>query len=322
MANQQQQATNQEQSILDVIHEKVANTEQSCNSRTIAGAIKDALKVAYRREASLRQSTITVKTSEATISHDKLVQAIEQEWVSNQKRLSPTYWQDKEHTYAQFQSPKIKNEFLDSLSSIKLPGLVNHIKLADAEGLHFKRRPVRIEIANVRANIQADTIKILLDKNIWASDGKLVEFKEGKPNPITKSRGIYLQVDDKGFEFLFSQLHGTISYVDKNKSIMAKLNLKVVCKPWVCKDCYTIGRHQCSGKLCAQCGQKGHNSKDCKSRTKYCNNCKRRGHRAKDLHCKTYLMEAMKELRKMDIPLHYLEDDDGRLILSKVLQLK
>lgn len=323
MADQQQRQTaSKEQSILDVILEKVSNTEQSFNSRDINTAIKDAIGLLYRREASLRESTITIKTDSTGINHDKLLQAIELEWVTNRKNLSPTYWQDKEHTYVQFQSAKIKNEFLDNTSCISLPGLINHIRLADAEGLHFRRKPVRLEIANVRANIKADQIRLLLDKNIWAADGKLVEFKEGKPNPATKSRGIYIKVDDKGFDFLFTQLHGTLSYVDKEKNIMAKLNMKVACKPWVCRDCFALGRHQCQGKLCAQCGQKGHPSKECKSKTKFCTNCRRKGHRAKDVHCKTYLTEALKELRKMDIPLHYFKEADYKLVLSKLLQLK
>ena len=56
--------------------------------------------------------------------------------------------------------------------------------------------------------------------------------------------------------------------------------------------------------------------------TKFCTNCKQKGHKAKDTHCRTYLMEISKELRKMDIPLEYLVEQEFREALVRHTQLK
>ena len=63
-------------------------------------------------------------------------------------------------------------------------------------------------------------------------------------------------------------------------------------------------------------------TRDCKSNIRFCPLCKRKGHRAKDTHCPTYLYELTKELKKMAIPLEWMEDKDMRMTLIKSIQLK
>lgn len=318
MSNDTQQTNN---SILDVIHEKTANIEQVTNSQIINSTIQAALKLASKREKNLRASTLTFKTDNS-FTHDELIKTIEEEWTDKRKHLSATYWQDKINSFVQFETEGVKLQFLNVIDDIPTRGLTQALLPMNNNGQHFIRRPTKLEINNVRANIDATRLKEILETSIAKSGGQISNFKEGKPNQITKSRGLYFRADQAAFNHIFTELDGTIPYVKNDKKIRTRLNIKINCKPWTCKDCCAIGYHECPGKLCTQCGQKGHTTKDCKSKLKYCVNCKRKGHRAKDIHCRNYLNEATKELQRMDIPIEFFEQKDLRLTLIKALQLK
>lgn len=309
------------ETILDVILEKTANVEHQANLSTIARTLNEAIRLNSKRERALREATISIKISDTT-NREKIIETIESKWMTGKQQVPVTFWQDKEYVYCQFVSPTTKNNFLDFVALSGEGDVVrDNIVAANSEGLHFQRKPVRLEVANVRANIKTELIRATLDK-IVANIGEIQDFKEGKMQTISKTRGIYFRANAACFSQLFKTLDGSVPYANKDTNTRTKLLIKINAKPWQCRDCFKIGQHQCEGKVCGQCGTKGHAAVDCRSKTKSCNNCKRKGHRAKDTHCPFYLNEIAKELRKMDIPLEFLEETDMRFCLIKHLQLK
>lgn len=309
------------ETILDVILEKTANVEHQTNQNTITRLLSEAIRINSKRERALRESTITIKISDA-MDKNKIMDTIESKWIVAKKQVPTTFWQDRDHVYCQFVSPDVKNNFLDFVSLTKEGDVIkDNIIKANMDGLHFQRRPIRLEIQNVRANVKTELVKSTLDK-LLENIGEIKEFKEGKLQTITRTRGLYFRANAACFTQLFKVLDGSIPYTNRDTNTRVKLFVKINAKPWQCRECFKIGQHSCEGRSCAQCGNKGHTTTDCKSKTKACNNCKRRGHRAKDAHCPYYLNEIAKELRKMDIPLEFLEDTDSRFCLIKHLQLK
>lgn len=323
-------------SILDVIHEKTANVEQINNQQNTLRLLHEAIKLLGKRERALRESTITVcreggRLGDKRLEHNEIVEIIEKIWCQDNDQITCTYWQDKTNTYCQFIDCPSKNAFLDKLSSQateinqnQSPNIellrVAIIKPNNA-GLHYTRKPARLEISNVRHNIKLDTVKDTLER-LTSAIGQITDLKEGKEHKVTKIKSIYFRTNSAGFAQLMGPLDGAIPYTNKSTQTRTRLFIKLNCRPWQCKECAAYGQHQCIGKCCAQCGNKGHEARDCYSRTKTCNNCKKRGHRAKDSHCPMYISETIKELRKMDIPLEYLEDKELRTTLIRALQYK
>lgn len=317
--------TNNPGSILDAIHEKASNIEQATNSQTIKNGLDNMIKVAAKRERKLRESTLTIKHSE-TLDHGTIIDIIETKWVIGEKQLPITFWQDKENTYAQLHDKETKDKLLNKFKDPSwianendklLKAAINNIN----GQIHYTRKQVKIEISNVRGNVKADLIKTTLDE-LMKDTAIIVGFKEGKPHNITKARSIYFRVDAEGVRKLLGTMDGAIPYLNRATSTRIKLFTKINVKPWQCKDCQTFGQHQCSGKTCNQCGIKGHETKECKSKTKHCNNCKRKGHRTKDVHCPIYMAEILKEIKKADLPLEYLENKELRQQLINSLQYR
>lgn len=317
------QKTHETSSILDLIHEKVCNVEQTNNRYSITVALNDTLKQLSKRERSNRDSTITFINGEK-IDHNKITSELENRWCEEQKQPPISFWQDKLHTYCQFITPTNKNSFLDFLMmDNKLVPIKELLAKPNKEGFYFTRRPVKIELNMVRGNIRTDIIKEQLTK-ILGKESEIMELKESKPHNITKSRSIYFKIQADAFSILFKELDGAIPYTNKATNTRTRLYAKINVKPWQCRDCFAFsnGMHQCQGKICVQCGNKGHDSKDCKAKTKFCPNCKRKGHKAKEPHCQTYLNELAKEIRKLDIPLEFFEDKDLRYMLVKNISIK
>lgn len=193
---------------------------------------------------------------------------------------------------------------------------------ANREGYHFERKPVGVMINNVRCNIKADSIEEAIN-NIVEKPGTISDFKEGAPNHnVVKGRNIFFRVNGEAFKQIFKKLDGAIPYLRRESNTRMRLFAKINCKPFQCRDCFIIGQHQCPGRICGQCGIKGHDTRDCKAKTRYCSNCKKPGHRARDLNCIYYLDQLAKELRKMDVPIEYLEESEHRFALIKYIQLK
>lgn len=321
--NSEQNNTN---SILDIIHEKVCNVEQTSNAQSTTTAIEDILKEQAKKERALRKATLTLKTSD-TIDHDKLIEILEEWWCEGQGESALTFWKDKEFSYCQFIDPESKAVFLDWMrgGDAKLNEINKLILKPNNEKLHFKRKPVRLEINNVRPNIKKDIIKDQLIKMLGDKE-LVIDFKEGNPNPNSniKSRNIFFRTTADGFDTIFRKMEGCVPYTNKETKTRIKLYIKINVRPWQCRDCfeYAFGPHKCEGKLCGQCGTKGHTAGDCKNKTKFCPNCKRRGHKAKETHCPTFQKQVAREIRKIDIPMEFYEDEQLRFVLLKNIQLR
>lgn len=306
------------QQIIAQIHQSTNNIERLENSRSIKESLAEAIRTQSKKEKVLRKSTISYSNKD--INTKEISALIDQEWVFDLSQAPVTYWNDKEYLHCQFINPETKANFLNSGINHK-PPLIGRVCAANERGEHFKRRPVRIIINNVRPAINADRV-IEIIKNCTDFDSEITEVKNGSPHPVTKTRSIFFKINGHGLRILMDKLDGEIPYSDKNTPVKARLRAKINCKPWQCKECATIGIHQCEGKKCRNCANRGHTTKDCHSTTKFCGNCKKRGHRSTDAHCPTYLNEVAKEIRKMDIPIDILEDKHLRTCLAKSIQLK
>lgn len=306
--------------LLDIIAERTANTEHYTNNAQVKTSLNETLRVMAKREKLLRESTIMFKLSN-DMTPAKVSELIETVYCTKTSKPSASYWQDKEFAYAQFISQQEKECFLDwvQLNSITSQ-YRDAIQPPNDNGEHMIRKPIRIMINNVRRNIKEELIEQSL-KRILGDNESIQNFRTGKPNAITGARSVMFNINAEGFKKLFDNLEGSIPYVNTENNTKTKLYLKVNCKPWACKECFSFGIHQCDGKTCAKCGTQGHITKDCKSKTKYCRNCKNKGHRARDAHCTVYLAEVAKELRKICIPIEYFEDRELRFNLIKHLQI-
>lgn len=300
------------------IQEATLNIERIENNRSIKEALAEAIRVHGRKEKTLRDSTLSY--SNIGIDTKDISNWIDDEWVYKLKQAPVTYWNDKLYIHCQFINAEAKHSFLASGINTK-PILAEKLVPMNELGQHFKRRPIRIIINNVRPAINTSRVVEII-KNCTDFDTEITDVKDGKPHPITKTRSILLRINGHGLRMLVEKLDCEIPYADKDSHVKTKLRAKVNCKPWQCKDCYAIGMHQCEGKRCRNCANKGHLTKNCTTGTKYCGNCRKRGHRATDLHCQYYLNEIAKEIRKMDIPISMLECKQHRLNLAKCIQLK
>lgn len=316
MAPSEQQSAG---SILDLIFEKAANVESSTMAKDVKESLRELLTNQAKKERGIREATITVKHTDKW-GHSEFLAEVDQ-WVEKMEQLPPTYWQDKEQSYCQFNAKDFKISFVEHLKENGSQELRDNMMRANSQGRHFSRKPARIEMANVRANIKLDRVKELLELASVIGE-PLSEFREGKPHAITKARSIMFKAGASNINQLFGILDGALPYSNKQTNTRTRLQMKINVKPWQCRDCYAFGQHNCEGKKCLQCGDKGHTTKDCKSKTKTCINCRKKGHKAKDAHCNNYIHEVAKEIRKIDIPLEFYEDKKLRDQLIQFLQYK
>lgn len=314
--------------ILDIIREKTANIEQITHQQSYKRNLDESLRAIVKRERNVREATITIRQGEQ-LKHEDVIAIMEAKWVErNKEQVAITYWQDREFSYCQFIDRESKEGFLNEVKNLAWPGNDKEAKLRDSiKGLfnsnepHFTRKPVKIEISQVRPNVKIDKLKEILDKLTSAST-LIAGLKEGKPHGITKNRSVYFQTNAIGLHQLLGTLDGAIPYANKETNTRTKLFIRINAKPWQCRECLTFGHHQCQGKVCNQCGLKGHETRECKAKTKNCNNCRKRGHKAKDNFCPTYMAEIIKEIRKMDIPIEYIEEKKLRTLLINNLQTR
>lgn len=300
----------------DVLLEKTSNIEEEAHKQKVRKYISNCLKNLAKSERVLRESTIMLKHGDE-LSAKEIPEMVEKDWSLALNKPTVTSWQDKTYVYLQFANWETKNIFLDFAAMNMSPKFIAAIEKPASIREHMQRKPVRVLICNVRAvykteNIHKGLIRSLPEKGI-------IEFKEHKPNVITKARNIELTINEEAFKFLFGTLDGVIPYFGLTLNQKLRLSLKIFCKPWSCRQCFSFGYHQCEGKICGNCSKPQHSSRDCTQKTKYCKNCKKRGHRPKDTHCETYLFEVAKELRKYAIPMEFLENKEMRYNLTKHL---
>lgn len=308
-------------SILDQIKEQTSNLEAIVTANNVVSTLADAMEDFGRRERISREATLVFKHNDE-VNYDKITDLIEVNWVEAKTQAPVTYWKDKEHSYAQFANKETKLVFLDFMREKEIFSPIRGLTSPpNSEGHHLKRKPIRIIIPSVPETVKPEKLDSTL-KKLATSTSSIGPLRAGKSFGTTrKMRSLMTSVDANGFSMIFKSLGGAIPY--NEASLKIRVYPRIACKPWSCKDCYYIGpNHTCEGKACGQCGNRGHLTKECKTKTRYCTNCKRPGHRAKDSHCPIFVREIVKELKRMDLPLEYLESKTRRTELIKLLSYK
>lgn len=260
-----------------------------------------------------------------------IMQLVERQWTDLKDMAYPSFWSDAKCTYIEFKSPYDKHLFLKTIeeeqdvfkSKLGLP-LINLVKEPDLmTGHHYKRRPIRLELSSVSPSI--DSQKLLHKLISYAPDVCEITplVRSGLITPFSdEPRNLTFTVNAAGFTYIFDTLGGIIRYNDLGRCGSIKLYPKIIACPYVCNDCYRMGAHKCLGSCCPKCAGPGHRHFECPKKLAFCVNCKRFGHRSKDINCSSYVNEFLKELRKLDIPLEFYEEDHKRFLLLKSLILR
>lgn len=309
-------------SILDQIREQTTNLEHMVTATTLNNGLTEALEEFGRKERACRESTVAFKSNE-TANFDKISDIIERYWTQARAQAPATFWKDKDFTYVQFVNRETRDMFLIYIKDkAEFEPIRNLTKEMNEDGHYLSRKPVRIIIPSVPEAIKTEKLDTTLKTLALSTKASIAQFRAGKIyGQGRKMKSLMTNVNSAGYQLLFKSLGGSVPYNDGGLKI--KVYPKISCKPWSCKDCFYIGpNHNCQGKACAQCGYKGHSTKECKAKTRFCTNCKRQGHRAKDAHCPIFIREVVKELKRMDIPLEVLESKSKRTELIKALAFK
>lgn len=231
------------------IQEATANIERLENNRSIKEALAEAIRLHGRKEKTLRDSTLSYTNT--GIDTKDIANWIDEEWVYKLKQAPVTYWNDKCHINCQFINAEAKQNFLASGINTK-PILATNLVTMNELGQHFRRRPIRIIINNVKPAINAGRV-IEIIKNCTDFDTELTEVKDGKPHRVTKVRSIMFRINGHGLRALVEKLDGELPYADKDSHVKTRLRIKINCKPWQCRECFAIGVHQCEGRRCRNC---------------------------------------------------------------------
>lgn len=369
-------------SLLHTIDQNSLETLEICSRSVAKNTIIDELGSSQSKELNLRSSTITFQKS-SSLTHQNIIDYIDEGWVTHGNNLPLVYWQNCDHTYCQFNNQNNRDKFvmllfpelnLDGQDSVtaapaqvavsskinindisRRDELINQLRkhlvivtntnidtsknmqllhnfIAQAKTLNrsidinklvfFQRKPVKIELEYMRPEINHKIIDDSLKK--VCKPGSLISpIKVGKEHGKKKTRSFIFQVNGEAFKILFRDLQGSLAYMDTDKQIHSRFRFRIDCRPWVCKSCYSFGRHVCTGKRCSNCSSSGHSSFNCKSSRSFCYHCKRSGHGPKHLlRCSTYMIELVKQIRKVDIPIQYYQDINARKTLVKCLKYK
>lgn len=306
--------------IIENIFEKAANLEQHSNSRYILQTLTEAIRLSAAKEKKTRTSTMKLNTGDDVELRQSIMEEIQSKWIDAEQADQVTYWNDKTNLFIQFVDKDAKDKFTNFVTSNQR--LKTAKALSQTTDVDIERKPVRLEISNVKPNIKLESLQQTIQKALSSQGGKILTVKEGRPT-FNGNRLIMFSADQQAFRTLFQKYDGSIPYHNQTTSIRTRLYCKINAKPWICRDCSSTEKgHKCDGKTCANCGQKGHQSRECQTGYKFCPNCNRKGHRARDSHCPTMLNEIIKELKRQDIPIEHLEDKELRLQLVRNLQLR
>lgn len=308
--------------------DSMAGLSESSRSARQEKLFMEGFTMIANRERLLRQNTITLVKGHG-LDYADIMEILEVNWCEEYNEPSTTIWQDENHVYVEFRSIKEKNCFLTAIRNEKDkfrfgPFKVALLDLLTEQGFkaseHYKRKPIKLEIQRVGAHINLETLYNQINR--FAPEGCLISpMRLGKSESALRPRSLMFSVDAAGFRYIFDEMRGAVSYNDIKTKKSTKFTPKISSRPYLCKNCHAIGRHNCLGVCCARCGGAGHLLDDCKKPTSYCGNCRRSGHRATDLDCPTYIREYLKELRKLDIPVEYFEKEK-RFFLYKSLMFK
>lgn len=303
------------ESQLDIIKEKLNNIEATSNRSSIRKTLDDAIKTMAIRETRTRQLTVTIRTDEL-MKGDQLMQQINE----NFRVTLPTQnWEDKSHLYLRFSHSSDLDKFARDVTKPNNEPLTSIGKRIDKDSkgsiITLTRKPIKMEITNVKDHVKLDDIKKAFEK-LDTGLAEITDLKEGKMVERTKSRYVSFKANAEAFSLIYKNLDGIIT------TTRTRLYPKINAKPYLCRECFNLSpKHQCRGKTCNNCGSNDHKGNECKKETKFCNNCKISGHRAKDNHCRKYLQEAVKELQKADIPTEFFNDSFHRTLLIKNMNI-
>lgn len=307
---------------LDTLIEKVTNAEHNTNETRVIETLLWKLEREANSEKLTRDCAVTFKISDKH-GPTEIKELILKHWVEPQNSEYRKDFRDKEHYYVEFFNLEQREKFIHAITEEIIYCPLKELLVApNYKGQYITRHPVKIEIPNLKASYKLKVIMAQIQR--FAGPNCIIQnIREGKTHATTKCRAIMMQVNADGFRHLFDSLQGRINYLDRDlPKIKGALKIHINARPWICRDCYTIGRHTCKGKACSNCCLHNHTARECKAKTTYCNNCKRKGHKSKDPSCPKLVNSIITELRKMDIPLKYLKEPHLVKILISHLMFK
>lgn len=316
--------------------------------------IDDSIKLAGKNERHLRRSAVSIEMNESEgLDFDYIRRIVFNSLTFKQLSSAQVYyWSDDKFTSAYFHSEKLRNRFIELVEHSTDSPLRGKIKEANENGERITRKPVPIEIqdnANGREHEELRTyIESLLQSN---GDGSRVDsavvsnescrakngiiaIKIGGQNNLGVTgvgHKLVLAVNAAGFRDILSKFGDRIQYLPFPRgteslrtaciSERGSIRLMIRFGSWMCATCCSVyKRHDCPGVICIKCGRSNnHSTNDCPSMESFCRNCHERGHMVTDLNCPQYISKLIHELRQLDIPLEYYEDEKLRSILVKLV---
>lgn len=304
-----------EETILDIILEKTFNTEKAINKHSIQKHLNEQFKIIAKRERKAREATIIISHS-ADLDSKTIVERVEAIWLKGANGPPVSFWSAKDATFAEFDSRQNKLAFLEVLTAENGPNLnlIQNIKSPNEDGEHYKRLDVKFEITSVPTRVKLEPVKEAIEAVIGLSSN-VNNFKESKER--NGLRQIYFRANQHACDDIVWKAGGVVNV--KSHETRTRIYPRILARPFICKDCNSIGFHECKGKVCSKCGNQSHTSENCKAKTKSCVNCKTKGHRAKEQNCPKYLQAVINEIRKMNVPLNFYEDKAARFIFIKNL---
>lgn len=306
--------------LLNKIYLQTTNISKQTNRNTINQLLKDGIKREGLKETEASQATITI-IKDNSLNTDLIKTFINNMWVKTEQQLCPSIWEEKKRgfIFVQFMNNETKMAFLNSIKHDPFIDNIKNGKQIDSKS-HYTKRLIRIEVNRVRENMKLETI--LKTIQIACGNKIIIEnLKEGKLHNGNKTKIVSFYTDANGLTNIADKMKWKIPYYDTSKNIKATLFIKINSKPWLCKDCFTIGNHQCKGKCCGKCSSENHQTKDC-DQNEYCINCKIPGHSARDTHCQTYINMLIRNLVQMDIPNSIYAKESRINNLIENIQLK
>lgn len=306
--------------LLRDVHRRVDYMHRVASRQQAIQIVSDYLQLYWADEKKLREYTISIKFGNH-VDHSHIMATIVEKWCEQLGREGVMFWRDYYHTYCEFTSAQMKNEFLDCVkTNASFESIKSLIEQPLSNGLHFQRRPIKFMIPGINPRIEPTKIGMALTRSAPA-DSVFSEIKAGKLFGARQVRTISFSANASGFNFIFNILRGRITYTDVTTAICTKLNVKINIKPFMCNKCYIIGRHDCKGRACSFCSAHGHSAAECHSTVEFCINCKKPTHKSNNRACPTYLNLLVKEIRKFDIPIEFMEDAEARFRLINCLTI-
>lgn len=303
----------------DIILEKVTNIENMITKKSTKTSITNAIMAISSKEENIRASTFTIQVT-SEFNQETIINLITNDW---KQQFNIVTWCDKTRVFIKLLKPELKIQMINKIkNTTKESGTLKELILPPQEdGNHFHRKPIRLELTNIKLNIKIS--EIIRELEGFQIEG--TQFLEPKEGKITNShtRTLNFKTNSKGIELIFDKLDGCIPLSKSNTKVYPKIAIL----PWKCRNCFQSGtNHKCPGKLCPNCGDKQHLAKNCPSKLRNCSNCELRklnskGHRAKDNHCPLNTMFIIKELQRSDVPIEYLRNKAKRTLLVSFMKL-